>query len=471
MDRDQLFLMPPSVAEWLPEGHLAWFVLDAVEQFDLSLFVAGYRGDGRGGAAYHPAMMVGLLVYAYAVGERSSRRIERRCVEDVAFRAAAMNRAPDHATIARFRVAHEQALAGLFGQVLLLCERAGLVRAGLLAVDGTKMGANASKDQNRTGEQLAREILAEAAAADAAEDDAFGDRRGDELPQEMVGPGRKAKLRALLDELEAEQAVNSFESRMAQRADQEAVTGRKPRGRAPAKESWDRRHQGRQQTNLTDPESRLIRDKGRFIQGFNAQAVATEGQIVVAAAVTNEVVDTGQFQPMVAAAQHNLDSCGTPPGEATVLADAGYWSDDNAHTPGIDAVIAPGGHRRLGQLSDDQARREGVLGQAEQGQITPAQAAAALELTTSRLNELLRRRRRGLPETPTAEMIAKLDTDRAKQLYKKRSAMIEPVFAQIKHNRGIRGFMRRGLNAADSEWKLITATHNLLKLHKLATSA
>ena len=179
-------MMPPSVAEWLPEDHLAWFVLDVVSELDLDAFMVAYRADGRGGAAYEPAMMVALLVYAYCVGERSSRRIQRRCVEDVAFRVVAANRAPDHATIARFRVTHQEALAGLFAQVLVLCERAGMIRPGLLAIDGTKMAANASPDANRTAEQLAKEILDEAAAVDAVEDDEHGEASGAELPEAMA---------------------------------------------------------------------------------------------------------------------------------------------------------------------------------------------------------------------------------------------------------------------------------------------
>lgn len=200
--------MPPSVAEWLPADHLAWFVLDVVDELDLAEFVAAYRADGRGGAAYDPVMMVALLVYAYCVGERSSRRIQRRCVEDVAFRVVAANHGPDHATIARFRVTHQEALAGLFGQVLRLCERAGMIRPGLVAIDGTKMAADASRDANRTAEQLAREILDEAAAVDADEDAAHGEASGDELPKAMAPKGRRARLRELLDELE-EEAVRS----------------------------------------------------------------------------------------------------------------------------------------------------------------------------------------------------------------------------------------------------------------------
>src|SRR5678815_5089447 len=167
-DRDQALLLPPSLREWLPEGHLAWFVIDVVDALDLTPFLAGYRQDGWGRAAHDPAMMVALIVYAYAIGERSSRRIERRCREDVAFRVITANQAPDHATIARFRVRHERALGELFGQVLGLCADAGLMRVGVVAVDGTKVHANASERATRDYEQIAREILEEAAEIDAA---------------------------------------------------------------------------------------------------------------------------------------------------------------------------------------------------------------------------------------------------------------------------------------------------------------
>jgi transposase len=190
-DREQELLLPPSLREWLPEEHLAWFVLDAVEAMDLGAFYAAYRVDGHGRAAHDPAMMVALLLYAYAVGERSSLGIERRCTEDIAFRVIAANQAPDHATIARFRVRHEEALAGLFGQVLALCARAGAIQVGVIAVDGTKVRANAADRQNRTYEQLAREILQEAGEVDAAEDAQFGERRGDELPAELADPNTR----------------------------------------------------------------------------------------------------------------------------------------------------------------------------------------------------------------------------------------------------------------------------------------
>ena len=209
VDRDQVFLMPPSLREWLPEGHLAWCVLDAVAEMDLAAFYARYREDGWGRPAYEPAMMVALVLYSYARGERSSRGIERRCVEDVAYRVIASNLAPDHVTINRFRSEHQGALAGLFGEVLRLCARAGMVRVGTVAVDGTRMAANASKEQTVDYEQLAREILEEAAEIDAAEDELYGDQRGDELPEQLrTGAGRQAWLREARRQLEAERAAN-----------------------------------------------------------------------------------------------------------------------------------------------------------------------------------------------------------------------------------------------------------------------
>jgi transposase len=208
--REQELLLPPSLREWLPEDHLAWFVLDAVEELDLAAFYAGYRADGHGRAAHDPAMMVALLVYAYSIGERSSRRIERRCREDVAFRVICANQAPDHATVARFVVRHEQAIAGLFGEVLELCARAGLVKVGVVAVDGTKIAAAATHHATRSYEQIAREILEDAARIDAAEDELYGEARGDELPEGRRTSGDRRKvLREAKQALEAERAAQA----------------------------------------------------------------------------------------------------------------------------------------------------------------------------------------------------------------------------------------------------------------------
>src|SRR3990170_1789506 len=237
VERDQQFLMPPSVSDWLPEDHLAWFIVDLVAELDLAGLYASLRSDGRGGASYHPEMMLAVLLYAYCVGERSSRRIERRLIEDVAFRVVAANQCPDHATLARFRARHREAVAGLFSQVLGLCVTEGLVQAGVVAIDGTKIEANASAWSNRTRRQIAEEILDEAEAVDAAEDDQFGDRRGDELPERWAGRhDRRSRLREALRQLDAEGAAD-WESYMAERQAKEAELGRKLPGRKPQKGS------------------------------------------------------------------------------------------------------------------------------------------------------------------------------------------------------------------------------------------
>jgi len=208
-DREQAFLLPPSLREWLPEDHLAWFVLDAVEEMDLSEFYAEYRADGHGRAAYEPSMMVALLLYGYATKQRSARAIERHCRQDIAYRVVTTNRVPDHATIARFVVRHEAALGGLFGSVLALCARAGLVSTGVVAIDGTKLAANASRDANLDYERIAREIVAEAKATDEVEDALFGEARGDELPDELrTSEGRRRWLREARQALDAERTTD-----------------------------------------------------------------------------------------------------------------------------------------------------------------------------------------------------------------------------------------------------------------------
>lgn len=477
VDRDQLMLMPPSVADWLPEDHLAWFVLDVVDELDLSAFLAKHRGDGRGGAAYHPRLMLGLLVYAYCVGERSSRMIEKRLAEDVAFRVVAANQRPDHATIARFRAHHESAIAGVFGQVLAVCARSGLLRPGLVAIDGTKLTANASRSLNRTAEQLAAEILAEAAATDTAETAAEsaaaevesvagGAAAGSNAEKTLRHRhGRRERLRGLLAELEAEAAEKSYQAHLARRAEKEAATGRPIRGRRPKADSAT--HKSRRHANVTDPESRLLKTAGGYVQGYNAQAVATTDQFVVAAEVTNLAVDAPAYAPMIAAAKENLKSVGERRQLRRVLADAGYWSIENASLKGVDSFIAPGRARQLKKISNGEQVRTSILEQAAAGQIDTQTAAQQLGVSRARVNQLLRRRRVGEADPLTTVMIGKLDSVRGRAIYPKRAASIEPVFAQIKHNRRIRSVTRRGLAAADSEWKLICATHNLLKLYRL----
>jgi transposase len=468
-DREQLMLMPPSVADWLPEDHLAWFVLDVVAELDLTGFLSGYRADGRGGAAYDPAMMLGVLIYAYCSGERSSRRIERRLVEDVAFRVVAANQQPDHATIARFRATHETAIGSLFGQVLALCSKQGLLRPGLVAIDGTRMVANASKEANRTAEQVAEQILAEAAAVDADED-AEAARREDQpgCPEGGVGPraGRRARLRRVLDELQAEADEHSYEAVMAKRAAKEAETGKKIRGKKPSPDR--QKNRGRQHGNITDPESRLMNTKDGFVQGYNAQAVATADQFVVAAEVSNQAFDAPLYEPVIKTAKANLKKAGEHRRIRRVLADAGYWSQHNVDLPGVDSFIAPGRARKLRKIAEHEQHRAKIIDQVQAGELTKPQAAEKLEVSVARVNQILRRRRAGDPDQLTAASIAKIDSPHGRKTYARRAGTIEPVFAQIKHNRKIRTISRRGLAAADSEWKLICATHNLLKLYRLA---
>jgi transposase len=451
-DRDQVFLLPPSVEEWLPADHFARFVIAVVEEMDLSAFYADYRADGHGRPAHDPAMMVALLVYAYARGQRSSRVIERACIEDIAFRVIAANRRPDHTTIARFRQRHETALAGIFGEVLALCARAGLAGVAVLAVDGTKVHANASERARRDYEQLARECLEEAAQIDAAEDEQFGDRRGDELPPELASAqGRKKWLaeakrrldaqrerearpipasrparvreakRRLEEELRTECAANAAYE--AYRARGVMKNGR--RFGSPPK-PYQPPGQPTGKINVTDPDSRNVKTPRGWLQGYNAQAVCNAQQIVLAAEISVSSADFGLLGPMIAAAEHELSSAGIDATPAVVLGDAGYWHGeqmDHLTGRGIVVLVPPDGAGRRGQRPGWNSGRYGFMRRVLEGEI-------------------------------------------AGELYRQRQVMIEPVFADTKFNRRIDRFLRRGRSAARSEWRLITATGNLLKLHR-----
>jgi transposase len=377
--REQGFLMPPDLREWLPEGHLAWFVIDAVAEMDLSAFYAAYRQDGHGRAAYEPAMMVALLLYAYARGVRSSRAIERACEEDVAYRVLAANQKPDHATLARFVERHEQALASLFSEVLALCAEAGLVSAGVIAIDGTKVAANASRDADRDYEQIAREILEEAQAVDRAEDERFGEARGDELPPHLsTRGGRRAWLRdakrrheerrvqearpvprsrskrldeakrRLEEDLEVERRANAAYE--AYRARGIAADG--SRRTAPgATKPYQPPETPAGKVNVTDPDSRLVKAMRGWIQGYNAQAAVNEQQIVLAAEITIDSPDFGHLEPMVAATQAELEKANVPDKPKVALADAGYWHQkqmESIVSRGVQLLIPPDSKTREG---------------------------------------------------------------------------------------------------------------------------
>jgi transposase len=438
-NRDQLFLMPPALQDWLPPDDLAYFLLDAVDQFDLTAFHAAYRADGVGQAAFQPHMMVALLLYAYCQGVRSSRQIERLCERDVAFRVVAGNLGPDHATIARFRQRHSEALAGLFTDILRLCKEAGLVKVGVVALDGTKMAADAALEANRTYETIRSEVetmLREAESKDVDEDRLHGpEHRGDELPEALRNRGdRLARLKQCRERLEcaAAEAAAAHARRLEERAAKEAATGQKLRGRKPKPVSETPESEAK--ANVTDPDSRIMKTRRGYVQGYNAQAVATADQIIVAADVTADENDVGQLHPMLAATAIELKAAGVEEAVAAALVDAGYCSEENLER------ADPEGPELFVATRKDWKQREQVR------QAPPPRG---------RIPGHLSHRER---------MDRKLLTKRGRRLYKQRSQIIEPVFGQTKTCRGIDRFQQRGLRNCQSEWKVICGTHNLLKL-------
>ncbi len=430
-DRGQELLLPPSLRDWLPNDHLAWFVLDAVDEIDLSAFYAAYREDGWGRAAFEPQMMVALLLYAYAVGERSSRGIERRCREDVAFRVITANHIPDHATIARFRARHEQALAGTFTQVLALCAKAGLVSVGLVALDGSLLSGNASPQATRSYASIREEVermLAEAAEADAGEDERLGDARGDELPVELADArSRRERLRRCKEQLERAQVEeeSAYKENLAWRAAWEAEHGRRLAGRKPTPP--DPAALAERKINTTDPDTRLMkRAGGKSVQGYNAQVVASPEQVILAAQVTQSHNDADQLEPMVANAAESLHEEGIEEPIGIVLADGGYWN-----SPAISAVRRQG----IDVLIPTRDRRR-----TAPRKLSPRQGEEA------------------------ARIEAVLSKPEGQALYRRRQQIVEPVFAHTKVIRRTDRLLRRGLAACQAEWQLIAATHNLLKL-------
>jgi transposase len=446
-DREQLMLLPPRVDEWLPADHLALFIVDVVDQFDLDAFFAAYRDDGWGRSAYHPQMMVTLLVYAYCLGVLSSRQIETACRDDLAFRVICANQVPDHTTICRFRQNFEEPLKDLFVQVLGLCAEAGLAEVGLVAVDGTKMEADAALRSNRAYQAICAELeervaklLAEAEQIDAAEDERLGERRGDELPEGLTDRDERIeRLAEAKRQLEEKQAAEraAYEAHLAEREAMERERGSKLRGRKP-KDPGEKPPDDAK-ANVTDPDSRIMKNAKGFVQGYNGQALVNENQIVLACHLTQDANDVAQLHPMIEAAQANLAAIGVTDRLGTVLADAGYFSEDNL------TDLAPDGPRLLVATKNDRKLRK----DAKQRETT-----AVADDDNDDDRELSARQR----------MEQLLATDEGRNLYAKRGHTIEPVFGQVKEPRGIRRFTRRGLNACDAEWHLILAGHNLLKL-------
>jgi transposase len=385
-DRDQAFLLPPDVRDWLPADHLAWFVLDVVDQLDLGPFLKAYRADGHGRAAYAPRMLLAVLLYAYCTGIRSSRQIERRCHEDIAFRVLAGNSAPDHVTIARFRVRHEQALAGLLVQSLGLCAAAGMVRLGLVALDGTKIEANAAAAANRTHAHLeaqVAELLSQAAAIDQAEDREGGVAGGDALPRALAGRAeRLTRLQQAKAQLEAEAAARH--QRYQQRVDELAAAAR-ARGQQPRAHIRPRRRDEvpnpKATVNTTDPDSRFVHGNGRILQGYNAQAAATCEQVVVAAELTQQANDLQQLAPMLTAIRTTLASAGIGDPVQRLSADSGYWSIANlsAIPAAPELLIPPARHGRHGKPRKDgqpSASKSDTLRAAMRAKLDSAQGKA-----------------------------------------------------------------------------------------------
>lgn len=449
---DQPFLLPPSLQDWLPEGHLARFIADVVNELDLSAIYGEYqRKDDRGQSAYHPLLLTRLLLYGYCIGITSSRRIEKATHDDLAFRYLAADQHPDHDTIASFRQGHLEALAGLFVQALRLCQQAGLVKLGNVAIDGTKMLANASTRRSVPykkiceREQYWREtvdrLLGEAQHTDEEEDRRYGKgQAADPLPAELAhAQSRLERLRQAKAELEREAQEKLKEL--------ERISGSRKKGRpskdsnptpqgsnrsANARKQLQRARRNatepRRQYNFVDPDSRVMRDNARkcFVQGYNAQIAAdSHAQVIVAAELTQQTNDRRQLVPMARAVRETAR--GVP---QAILADAGYWDTDSLHDPVLEEV-------ELLVSPDSQPRLPDAL-------LSPKMPHRA---------EALRMR----------EVLA---SESGKARYGLRKSTVEPVFGQIKEVRGIRRFRLRGLKHASGEWKLICATHNLLKLFR-----
>ena len=453
-DLNQSLLLPPSLHDWLPEEHLARFLVDGVDALDLSAIRAWYEGgDGRGQSAYAPAMMVRVLLYGYATGTYSSRKMQAKTFEDVVFGFLSSDEHPDHSTLAEFRKRHLQALAGLFTQALQLCPKAGLVKLGHAAIDGSKLQGNASKHKamsygpmGEAEKKLKDEIdalLKRAAEVDAAEDAKYGKGcSGDELPAELARrESRLAKLQAARAELEAEAGQQgeekkaAVETRIARRHEQQERTGTKARGAEPKAPDPDTaKPKAQAQRSFTDAESRIMPEganKGAFVQGYNAQiAVDGAAQIMVAADLIQQTTDNDQLAPMLEQTERNV---GARPQAAG--ADTGFWNPQQVEKIqglGIDLHVATG------------KQKHGETNQPAEGDPIGAGHQASVR----------------------ERMKQKLASQAGRDLYRMRKAIVEPVFGQIKEWRGFRRFSLRGLDKVRGEWKLVCLTHNLLKLFR-----
>jgi len=442
---EQRMLFPASLEDWLPDGHLAHFINDTVEEFNLEEIYRSYEEDGRGQSAYHPLLMVKVLFYGYATGRYSSRRLEAATYDEVPMRFLAANQHPDHSTLAEFRRRHLAALSGLFGQILLMCRRAGLVGLSRVAIDGTKVRANAHRGRGRTyaqmkeeEQQLTRQIrewLQRAEHCDAAEDQELGELSGCELPPSLATRQKRLetiqRLKAEM-EREAREAAERQSAEIAQRREvrqeREQEAGRRFGGREPQRPDPETARPAEDaQRNLTDPDSRIMRDGATrsLQQSYNAQAAVDEQrQVIVAVDVTQQANDRAQLVPLV---EQIVQTMGRRPAE--VSADSDYFSSQQLASPwlaGVDVYVPPEPERR-------------------------ARAGPAARRWDRR------------PDLTDA-MRQKMRSAEGRRRYRKRQAIVEPVFGVIKQWRGFRQFSMRGLEKVQQEWKLVCAVHNLHKL-------
>jgi len=422
---DEELLLPPSLREWMPEDHLAYFVSDVVDQLDLSAMDEVYGSEKRGQPPYNPRMMTKLLVYAYCVGVFSSRRIERRLVEDIAFRVLAADNQPNFRTISDFRKIHLKTLEGLFEQVLKIALEAGAMKVGRVALDGTKIKANASKHKAMSYDRMkekeadlraeVKEMMAQAEAADAEEDKRHGDKRGDELPAELAR--RETRLKVIREDQRA------LEARAREKA---AAEGEDPKQAKP---------KDKDQYNFTDPESRIMKGSDGFVQAYNAQAaVEPTLQLIVGQTVTAASNDKEQLMPMVDVIEQQS---GQRPEE--ILADSGYCSEKNLEA--------------LDSADDPERRIEGYVATERQkhGEYKEPCPKGPLPAGASRVDRMRR----------------KLKTKPGRSVYAARKTIVEPVFGQIKQARGFRQFLLRGIDKVRGEWSLVCMTHNILKCYRL----
>jgi transposase len=420
---DQMYLLPPSLRDWLPENHLAYFVTDVVSELDLSEIYQYYEKDRRGQPPYHPMMMTRVLLYAYCVGVFSSRKMAKRLVEDVAFRILAAENRPDFRTLSDFRKIHGKALQKLFDQVVRLALEAGAIKLGRVAIDGSKVKANASKHkamsygrmkkEEKRIKQDIRRWFEQADAVDAGEDLLYGaDKMGDELPEELQrAETRRKRIREAMAQLK-------------KRAREKAQAEGKPEDKAEVKD--------KEQYNFTDPESRIMKGSDGFVQGYNAQIAVEENfQLIVGHSITEEANDKKQLGPLIEAIENQS---GQLPEQ--VLADSGYCSEPN-----------------LEHLENRQIAGYLATQKEKHGKPWPAARRGRLPGNASRRER----------------MAQKVRTKAGRAIYSRRKTIVEPVFGQIKQGRGFRQFLRRGKEKVATEWALVCLSHNILKMHRICT--